>query len=336
MLALLVSASPACLGGQAEPAVPDAGMLRPVSQPVRVQAATNDTTFFLHVRWSSSSLAPGLAVALSDREPATRVRDFAIAGCFLACHDRATDMPNWLPEDGNRPMFLLPSFGGSADVWDWRSQPEVPAGQVVDSVLDTAGLRPDPDGGPDNLSAVGSIADQTWDVVYARPLSATGPGDVTLAPGGTYDLALALHPDGIAGRNHYVSLPIAVALGDAVASLTAVPVPGASVPDFSDGASFPPLAVDLFLPGITSFEFLVGAVVDRNGQLRRNDELHGGAHAVATGSHACSDCHRVVSDAVLPPIQNAGALERLVLRRGGVFGPAAIAAGIDAGIEGAP
>lgn len=324
MLALLAANMTACLGSQTGPQLADAGPPRPIAQPVQVQAASNDASFFLHVRWSSDSMAPGLAVAMSDRAIATGVRDFAFAGCFLACHDRATDMPNWLPEDGDRPMALLPGFGGPADVWDWRAQAGAPAGQVTDRMLGTAGLGPDPDGGPDNLSAVGAVADQVWDVVYVRLLSATAPGDVTLAPGGTYDLALALHPDGIVGRNHYVSLPVAVALGDAPASLVAVALPGTAVPDFSDTTTFPPIAVDLFLPGITSFEFLVGAVVDRNGQLRSHDQLHGGAHAVATGSRACSDCHRVVSDAVIPPIQNAGALERLVLRRGGVFGPADI------------
>ena len=310
-----------CLGSSSAPATIDAGA-RPMTQAVQVQAAHNDESFFLHARWSSSSLAPALAVALSSRAPATEVRDFASAGCFLACHDFCTGMPNWIPEDGDRPMALFPGFGGPADVWAWRAQPGDPVGQAVDSSLGTGGLGPKPDGGV-GLAATGSVADLTWDVLYTRPLAAGGE-DIPLSPGDLYHLGLALHPDGSEGRYHYVSLPLALGLDVPSGGLDAVTLPGVALPDFSDTASFPPLSVDLFLPGITSFEFLVGAVVDRNGQLRNNDYRHGGARAVATGALGCGECHRVESDSVVPPVQNAGALERLVLRRGGVFSPAQV------------
>jgi hypothetical protein len=230
LLALLVSASSACLGSSHAPATSDAVAFVPVTQAVQAQAAYNDASFFLHVRWASTSVAPGLAVALSSRGPATRVRDFAVAGCFLGCHDSSSDMPNWVPQDGDRPMRLLPGFGGPADVWDWRAQPGLPAGQIGDSMLGTDGLRPDPDGGAATLAGTGSVADNAWEVLYTRALSAAGPGDVALLPGATYDLALALHPDGQAGRHHYVSLPISLGLGDANADLVAFGLSGTDTP----------------------------------------------------------------------------------------------------------
>lgn len=324
LVAMLVSASSACLGGSSLPATSDAGPFVPVTQTVQVQAAYNDASFFLRVRWPSTSVAPGLAVALSSRQPASKVRDFAASGCFLGCHDSSTDMPNWLPEDGNRAMHLLPGFGGPADVWDWRAQSGNPAGQITDSLLGTDGLRPDPDGGAATLAGTGSVADDTWDVLYMRTLSAAGSADVPLIVGATYDIALALHPDGEVGRHHYVSLPVSLGLGDASAELPAVGLLGSDTPDFSDTATFAPLTVELFWPGITSFEFLVGAVVDRAGRLRSHDDVHGGAREVSSGALACRDCHRVTSDGVAAPVRNAGALERLTLRRGGVYGPAAV------------
>lgn len=308
-----------CLGGSSPPAIPDAGALRPLVQPVLVQAAHNDTTFFLHVQWVSDSQAPTLSVAVSGRSPNPGIRDFANAGCFLGCHDSSEDMPNWQPEDGPRPMFLFPGFGGPGDVWMWSAQPGNPVGQVVDNKLDAQGLAPDPDGGAEALAAVASLTERTWDVVFERPLASKGAGDVPLQLGAVYDFGLALHPDGISGRNHYVSLPLALGL-DAPSGMMVTAFTGPA-PDFSDMVTYPAQPVQLFLPGFTSFEFLVGAVVNRNGQLRANDFLHGGAHQVATGQNTCADCHQVMSDIMTPAVQNGGALSRLVLRRGGVFGP---------------
>jgi hypothetical protein len=298
------------LGGSSAPVLPDAGPLRPVIQTAQVQAARNDTTLFLHVQWESDSQAPMLSVALSGRTPNRGILGFTTAGCFVGCHDSSEGMPNWLPEDGPRSMFLFPGFGGPGDVWLWSAQPGEPEGQVVASTLGTQGLASVPDGGA--LAGTGSLTDQTWDVVFQRPLAG-------LRLGAIYDLAVALHPDGVSGRDHYVSLPIALGL-DAEPALPATPFAGAT-PDFTDTATFPALPVRLFLPGITSYEFLVGAVVERSGQLRRGDYRHGGAHAVATGQLGCADCHQVQSDMMAPAVQNAGSLGRLVLRRGGVFGP---------------
>ena len=74
-------------------------------------------------------------------------------------------------------------------------------------------------------------------------------------------------------------------------------------------------------PGITSFDFLVGAIVDRDGQVRERDVVHGGAEEVALASKRCADCHSVTAGDSPPPFLDAGPLGELVLRRGGVYGP---------------
>jgi hypothetical protein len=328
---LLLAGAGACLGDRRPATPPDAGVadgaaVRPLTQTITIQAAYDGATFFLHARWLSDAVAPALSVALSDRAPATAVRDFARTGCFLGCHDASNDMPNWRPEDGERSMYLLPGFGGPADVWLWEAAANDPAGRAAVTSMGTDGMNDDPDAGAGGLATVAAFADGAWDVVYVRTQPATPPGRVALLPSARYDLGFALHDD-VEGRHHYVSLPVELGLGDPAAALVAVALPAGATPDFSDTLTFPAHAVNLFLPGITSFEFLVGAVVDRAGHLRNGDVRHGGAQPVATGTHACGDCHRVIGDAVVPPVQNAGALERLVLRRGGVVGPPAVEVG---------
>lgn len=325
-LFVLLGMNGGCLGERAPATLPtasvyDGGGPRALTQDITLQAAFDDSVFLLRVRWASDALAPSLAVALSGRAPATAARGFAISGCFLGCHDASSDMPNWRPEDGDRPMYLLPGFGGPADVWRWQARLGDPGGRAAVTSLGSDGKNGDPDAGAGGLLATAIGGDGGWEVTYVRALAATAPGKVALLPGTRYDLGFALYPDGVAGRHHYVSLPVALGLGEGGADLLAGALAPGATADFSDTVAFPPLTVTLFLPGITSFEFLVGAVVDRDGQLRPRDVRHGGALAVATGQHTCADCHRVVSDHGVPPVQNAGALERLVLRRGGVVGP---------------
>jgi hypothetical protein len=66
-----------------------------------------------------------------------------------------------------------------------------------------------------------------WDVVLTRKL-ATGDaaGDLALASGRAYGMALALHRDDADGRDHYVSLPLTLLVGTAGEGVTAVAVAG--------------------------------------------------------------------------------------------------------------
>lgn len=305
-----------CLSDEENPAAqvtdPEAAAnARPVVRVVRLVATVEADALELRARWESTPQAgaagqvasDALVVAVSSRG-ADAVRDFARSGCFLACHDRQTGMPNWEPADGRVPMYLLPGFGGPLDVWI------AGPGRVEDLSLGASGLARDAERAARHatpeleVDATGSRIG--WDVTVARPLARSGGiGDVALATGETVDVALALYTEGAGARDHYVSLPFALTVGTSTE-----------------------LEVPLFLPGVTSWEFLVGAVVDRAGALREDDRLHGGWREVATGERACADCHRVRSTDEPPPYRDAGALERLVLRRGGVlFEPSPIGEG---------
>lgn len=300
-------------GDVGTPPEPGPGEPRPIVSAVSLQAARNDDTLFLRARFEAPATGARLSFAVS-RRGAGEVRDFSAFGCFVACHDASTEMPNWRPEDGPVTMFLFPGFGGAADVWSWSTALEDPAdlslstaGRVADAVVD--------------VSASGEREGATWTVLLSRPLSTGDDADVALVPGALYDVAVALHA-GASGRDHYVSLPFSLSLGEPEAALEAAVFAGSGPePPPLAADEIPALELDAVLPGIASYEFLVGAPKDRDGELRAGDYLHGGAAEVATGAHPCADCHVIRSDAPEPPYRSGGALSRLVLRRGGVVGP---------------
>ena len=115
--------------------------------------------------------------------------------------------------------------------------------------------------------------------------------------------------------------------GSRLCSATRIAGSGAgTLPDFSDTAQFPVMTANLFLPGISSYEFLIGqntgltyidpvssAAVDQN---------HGGSSGLTVQGLGCRDCHTAASSDPFSPPQsggfNAGAMETLVPQRGGV------------------
>ena len=81
----------------------------------------------------------------------------------------------------------------------------------------------------------------------------------------------------------------------------------------------------LFQPGISTWEFLTGqnetnAVEYTNAQGQLVGQAHGGSGAVDSGSNPCTDCHTVrANDPFQPPVFNAGSMEDLTERRGGIW-----------------
>ena len=65
----------------------------------------------------------------------------------------------------------------------------------------------------DNKRAQGVWHDGTWTVVLARPLNLRNADDKTLAEGGIYNFAFAVHDDNITTRGHHVSFPVKVGFG---------------------------------------------------------------------------------------------------------------------------
>ena len=136
-------------------------------------------------------------------------------------------------------------------------------------------------------------------------------------------------------RDHYVSFGYTLSLSGGDADIQAVKLAGTgsvALPDFTDTAAFPVTDLNLFLPGITSYEFLIGentgleyvdpatdAAVDQN---------HAGSNALLTQGLGCRACHTVSSaEAFNPPTPGgfpSGAMEVLVPQRGGVSTPTPI------------
>lgn len=260
--------------------------------------------------------APFSAVEIGTSGLPSFVFDPATAGGSFA-FDYASILAGTAPvafDDGTVPGVPDAISVGSALAMGW-----VPMdGQTVPAQLLSL-----PGGSRANVAAQASYTAPEWDVTLSRKL-ATGDatGDLALAAGKRYQIALALHRDDANRRDHHVSLPIALLLGTAGEGISAVALAGTNgTPSFSDESAFPVTDLALFLPGVTSFDFLVGALVDRGGNVRARDVVHGGAEEVASATKRCADCHSVSTGDPAPPYEDAGPLGELVLRRGGVYGP---------------
>lgn len=250
--------------------------------------------------------------------------------------------PVALTTDG-LPSFVFDPAGGDGFARSWTTLPtpfvfddgtlaELPDALAIGTAMllgytpaddDTvpAQVLSVPGGSRADVTALSLVGDGEWDVVLTRKL-ATGDavGDLAFVSGKPYGIALSLHRNRADGRDHYVSLPLTLLLDTAGEGVRAVSMAGtAATPSFSDETMFPVTELSLFLPGVTSFEWLVGAPTTREGAPRTADVVHGGAFEVASAQNGCADCHAIRATDPTPPVMDAGPLERLVLRRGGVF-----------------
>ncbi len=176
-----------------------------------------------------------------------------------------------------------------------------------------------------------------WHSNIQRSLDTGNADDTALAGGGVYNIAFAVHTGMVTVRDHYISFAQTLSLNGGDADIQAVKVAGsgsAALPDFSDTTTFPVTELNLFLPGITSYEFLKGdnaglEYIDP-GTGSAIDQNHGGSSALLTQGLGCRDCHTVSSTDMFDPPNaggfNAGAMETLVLQRGGVNTPTPIPA----------
>ncbi len=229
----------------------------------------------------------------------------------------------WDPAGGVSP-FAFAEAGVATLPGTLASADALAAGWVpADGQCVPASVLRAPTGSRANVAATAAWSDGTWDVTLSRAL-ATGDatGDIALARGKDYPFALALHSDQADSRDHYVSFPSALVLGTSGAGITVVALAGtAATPAFADETAFPVTELSLVLPGVTTWEYLVGSTVGRSGEIRGYDVPHGGNVEVGKVEKRCADCHKIRASDPFPPFMDAGALERLVLRRGGVYGP---------------
>ncbi|MCH7840272.1 MAG: hypothetical protein IID38_08570 [Planctomycetes bacterium] len=175
-----------------------------------------------------------------------------------------------------------------------------------------------------------------WDSNIQRALATWNNDDTALADGNIYNIAFAVHQGMVTVRDHYVSFAYTLSLNGGDADIQVVNISGSgrdSLPDFSDTNRFPMTEMELFLPGIASYEFLIGEnagleyVDPATGAFV--DQTHGGASFLAQGA-SCRDCHTAATaETFNPPNPGgfpAGSMESLIPQRGGVNTPTPIPA----------
>lgn len=177
----------------------------------------------------------------------------AQAGCWASCHADSRYMPNapdslgdlagrlgghdyvqkYLPE--SRTEIDLKGKDRPMGGWDLlRAEDELAAylgeGKFFDFTrVDAAGngrrgylldRRHEDAGSPVQAAAV--LEGDMWTMVIARPLAASGPGQIAIEPGKVYTVGFALHDDHTAARFHHVSLDLRMALDDPSVELNVV------------------------------------------------------------------------------------------------------------------
>jgi hypothetical protein len=168
-----------------------------------------------------------------------------------------------------------------------------------------------------------------WDSNTQRLLDTGNADDTALAVGGVYNVGFAVHTGKVTVRDHYVSFPQTLSIGGAGGDIDAVQIAGSgtgTLPDFTDTVTYPPAAINFFLPGIASLEFVNGentglVYVDPVNDLPV-DQNHAGSTALLTQGLGCRDCHTVADSDPFEPVNgggfNGGSMETLVPQRGGV------------------
>ena len=144
--------------------------------PVTVQAANDGANLYLRFSWKQPSggadkMDKDNQVKLSVMLEDNKIPNANLSGCWEACHVDARTMPD--------------AKGVKHD------------GYIAETRV--------MDGGKALVDAKGENKGGEWSVVFTRKF-AGGEGDITLAPGKTYNLGFAIHDDWTAGRFHQVSL----------------------------------------------------------------------------------------------------------------------------------
>jgi hypothetical protein len=160
-----------------------------------------------------------------------------------------------------------------------------------------------------------------WNVQMQRALDTGNADDIALSVGETYEAGFEVHLWEYTTRDHYVSFPVTFSIGTGFgADIEAVSIPGTGPEQGPSWAEIPKVRLQLFQPGITTWEFLTGdnlaqgkQYTDAGGQLV--DQTHGGSGGV-NGGTACVACHNVrTSD----PGGAFGSMEDLAEQRGGIW-----------------
>ncbi|MDR2240841.1 MAG: ethylbenzene dehydrogenase-related protein [Zoogloeaceae bacterium] len=188
------------------------------SIPVKVQAAHDGTNLYLRFSWKQP---PGgaekmdkdnqvkLAFMLEDN----KIQRAELSGCWETCHRDARTMPE--AKDDKKTKYVTGADvkqGAFYDLLQWTSKGAKHDGYVADKRV--------MEGGKGLVEAKGEKNGDEWVVVFTRKLAGGGEGDITMAPGKTYNFGFAIHDDYTIGRFHQVSLGYSLGI-DAKADITA-------------------------------------------------------------------------------------------------------------------
>lgn len=158
-----------------------------------------------------------------------------------------------------------------------------------------------------------------WNVQLQRALDTGNVDDIAMVPGQVYEAGFEVHLWEYTTRDHYVSFPVTVGVGPDAGQADIVAVDlGSGGPEGAvdiDWDAIPKTQLNLFQPGITTYEFLTGQneadgkqYTNAQGQLV--DQAHGGSGGVIGGT-ACVGCHSVTGAGL--------SMENLTEQRGGIW-----------------
>ena len=159
-----------------------------------------------------------------------------------------------------------------------------------------------------------------WNVQLQRALDTENADDIAMVPGQVYEAGFEVHLWEYTTRDHYVSFPVTVGVGTGAGSadIVAVDLGSSGGPESAvdiDWDAIPKTQLNLFQPGITTYEFLDGSneLEDKqytNAQGQLVNQAHNGSGGVNIGT-ACVACHSVTGAGL--------SMENLTDQRGGVW-----------------
>jgi hypothetical protein len=190
---------------------------------VAVQVAYDADNIYLRLQWAGSGASvtdPSLAKDdKADRisvQIADKIKTFNLYGCFIACHDDETGMPE--NSGGEKKLYGYYTAGKSQDKVDgflshgqfidlWEAYFEGPAVKAEDGYILESRHEDNND-----LSATGSFEGGKYTVVITRKLSTGDAKDIALQDGKDFSMGISIHDNKHKGRHHYVSFPVSVGL----------------------------------------------------------------------------------------------------------------------------
>jgi hypothetical protein len=157
-----------------------------------------------------------------------------------------------------------------------------------------------------------------WNVQMQRDLDTGNADDIAMVGGQLYEVGFAVHLWEYTTRDHYVSFPVTVGL-ETDADIVAVNIAGAGPEQGPNWTEIPKTRLDLFQPGIITWEFLTGDGGAQAAKVYTDpvtavpvNQVHDGAGGVNAGV-PCTGCHTVRAS------DGASSMEVLGDNRGGVW-----------------